>query len=93
MKTLEFHFLPGDECWVKGQYRVCYIEDVLITTTTEGSPHIMYTWYNLDIGVDVTETWDEGDFCTEDIGKTVFCSLDDYKKACPEDFEFDEYDC
>ena len=30
MKTIEFAFLPGDTCWVRGQYRECIIENVLV---------------------------------------------------------------
>jgi hypothetical protein len=92
MKTIELHFTPGDECYVKGQTRTCYIDQVIISKKNNGEPDITYTWYNLDFGVDVTELWDEGDFSPEDIGKTVFTSIEEYQKACPEDFEVPDYE-
>lgn len=85
MKQLEIVFMPGDECWVRGQYRVCIIEDIIISKDT-----ITYNWYNLDVGVDCAEVWDDGYFTTEDIGKTVFDTLEELEKAFPEDFDFGE---
>ena len=81
MKTVELNFLPGDKCWVRGQRFECIIEDVII-----GKEDVTYNWYNLDIGYDTCEVWDDGYFTAEDIGKTVFSSLEDYEKAFPEDF-------
>ena len=88
MKTIEFAFLPGDTCWVRGQYRECIIENVLVEENNE----ITYNWYNVDVGVDVTEVWDDGDFTNGDIGKTVFSSLEEWEKAFPEDFYFGDED-
>ena len=85
MKTIELNFLPGDKCWVRGQRFECIIEDVII-----GQDDITYNWYNLDIGYDTCEVWDDGYFTAEDIGKTVFSSLEDYEKAFPEDFYIPE---
>jgi hypothetical protein len=85
MKTVELNYLPGDKCWVKGQRFECIIEDVVI-----GQNGITYNWYNLDIGYDTCEVWDDGYFTAEDIGKTVFNSLEDYEKAFPEDFYIPE---
>lgn len=87
MKTIELSYLPGDTCWVKGQYRECIIDEVIISENG-----ITYNWYNLDVGVDVTEVWDDGYFTNEDIGKTVFDSLEEYKKAFPEEFAPCEYE-
>lgn len=90
MKTLEFHYIPGDECWIKGQQRVCIIDEITVGKKHNGELDITYTWYNLDYGVDITELWDDGYFGPEDIGKTVFDSYEDYQKAFPEDFEYPE---
>jgi hypothetical protein len=88
MKTVEVKYMPGDTCWVKGQYRECIVENVVFE-----KDGITYNWYNLDIGVDVTEVYDDGYFTKEDIGKTVFDSLEELEKAFPEDFDFgDEYE-
>ena len=81
MKTIELNFLPGDKCWVRGQRFECIIEDVII-----GQDDITYNWYNLDIGYDTCEVCDDGDFTNEDIGKTVFSSLEEWEKTFPEDF-------
>lgn len=53
---------------------------------------VTYEWYNLDVGPDVTEVWDDGSFTSEDVGKTVFNSLEEYEKAFPEDFDFGDID-
>ena len=81
MKAVELAFAPGDECWVRGQYRTCSIES--ITLDEQG---ITYNWVNYDIGVDCTEVWDDGCFTSEDIGVTVFDSLEKLEEAFPEDF-------
>lgn len=87
MKTVEVKYRPGDTCWVRGQYRECIIEEVTLS-----ADDIMYTWYNLDVGYDVTEVWDDGYFTKEDIGKTVFDTLEELEKAFPEDFDFGDED-
>lgn len=88
MKTVEVKYMPGDTCWVKGQYRECIIESVVLE-----KDGITYNWYNLDVGYDITEVWDDGYFTGEDIGKTVFDTLEELEKAFPEDFDFgDEED-
>lgn len=45
---------------------------------------ISFTWVQYDVGVDITELWDEGDFDIEDIGKTVFLSREEAEKALAE---------
>lgn len=79
--------MPGDTCWVKGQYRECIIESVILE-----KDGITYNWYNLDVGYDITEVWDDGDFSNADIGKTVFDTLEELEKAFPEDFDFGDAD-
>lgn len=87
MKTVEVKYMPGDTCWVRGQYKECIIEEVTLS-----ADNIMYTWYNLDVGYDTTEVWDDGYFNKEDIGKTVFDTLEELEKAFPEDFDFGDED-
>lgn len=86
MQTVELKYLPGDTCWVEGQYRECIIERVIIEEHNE----VTYEWYNVDRGVDCTEVWDDGYFTNEDIGVKVFDTLDELEKAFPEDFDFPE---
>lgn len=81
MKTVELAFIPGDKCWIRGQRFECIIEDVII-----GEDTTTYNWYNLDIGYDTCEVWDNGNFTNDDIGKTVFSSLEEWEKTFPEDF-------
>jgi hypothetical protein len=89
MKTVELKYLPGDECYVRGQYRTCYIESIHIT-----EQGIMYIWCNYDYGVDCTEVWADGYFEKDDIGVTVFDSMAELEKAFPNDFGYgyDEYE-
>ena len=81
MKTVELKYLPGDECWVRGQFRTCYIES--ITLDEQG---VTYNWVNYDYGVDCTEVWDDGYFTSESIGTEVFDSLEELEAAFPDDF-------
>lgn len=85
MKTIEVKYLPGDTCWVRGQMRPCIIEDIIVN-----EQNTTYNWYNLDVGYDTSEVWDDGYFTNKDIGKTVFDTLEEYEKACPEDFYYED---
>lgn len=87
MKNFELHYQPGDKVWIRGQYRECIIDFIVIDQND-----ITYNWYNLDVGVDITEVYDDGYFTVEDIGKSVFNSLKEYEEYYPEDFEYPEYD-
>jgi hypothetical protein len=91
MKTVELKYLPGDECYVRGQDRTCYIENVNITKDNDGNLEIDYIWYNLDIGPDCTEVWDDGYFTAAEIGINVFDSMEELQKAFPKDYDFDYY--
>ena len=86
MKTVEVKYMPGDTCWVRGQHRECIIESVVVDEND-----ITYNWYNLDVGYDTTEVWDDGYFTSEDIGVTVFDTLEELENAFPGDFYFEEY--
>ena len=91
MKTVEVHYMPDDVVWVAGEYRECIIDQVIISKVGNRT-EIIYTWANYDYGVDVTELWNEGEFSSEDIGKTVFDSLEEYEKAFPEEFNYPKYE-
>ena len=43
-----------------------------------------FTWVQYDVGVDITELWDEGEFDIEEIGKTVFLTKEEAEKALAE---------
>ena len=87
-KTVEVAFTPGDKCWIVGQRFECIIESVIIES--EG---IRYTWYNMDIGPECDELWDDGDFTTKDIGVTVFKSYEELEKAFPTSQDiFEDYE-
>lgn len=91
MKNFELNYLPGDTCWVRGQHRICIIENVILNKVGNAPIDVTYEWCNYDYGPDVTELWDDGSFTSEDVGKTVFDSLEDYEKAFPEEFAPCEY--
>ena len=88
MKTVELTYLPGDECYIRGQDRTCYIENVSVRKDRSGNLDITYEWYNLDVGVDCTEVWDDGYFTPDDIGVTVFDSMEELQKAWPDHYDF-----
>jgi hypothetical protein len=90
LKTVELKYLPGDECYVRGQYRTCYIDNINISKDGKGNLDIIYEWYNLDVGVDCTEVWDGGYFIEDEISVTVFDSMEELEKAFPDDFDFGE---
>jgi hypothetical protein len=89
MKTVALKYMPGDECYVRGEDRTCYIESIHIT-----EQGIMYCWCNYDYGVDCAEVWADGYFEKDDIGVTVFDSMAELEKAFPNDFGYgyDEYE-
>ena len=45
---------------------------------------IAFSWVQYDVGVDITELWDEGEFDIEEIGKTVFLTPEEAEKALKE---------
>lgn len=38
---------------------------------------VSFTWVQYDVGVDTTELWDEGEFDSEEIGETVFLTIEE----------------
>lgn len=81
MKNFELHYQPGDKVWIRGQYRECIIDFIVIDQND-----ITYNWYNLDVGVDITEVYDDGYFTVEDIGKTVFATYEELVEAYPSEY-------
>ena len=51
MKTIEIMYEPGDICWIRGQYRECIVESVIIE-----EDNITYNWCNFDVSNTVTPT-------------------------------------
>lgn len=45
---------------------------------------IHFGWVQYDVGVDITELWDEGEFDIDEIGKTVFLIFEEFEKALAE---------
>lgn len=45
---------------------------------------ISFTWVQYDVGVDITELWDEGEFDIEEIGKTVFLTKEEAEQKIKE---------
>ena len=92
MKKLELAYLPGDEVYVRGQDRTCFIENVNIRKIDKADGtftiEVTYEWYNLDVGIDCTEVWDDGYFTEDDVGKTVFDSMTELEKAWPDHYDF-----
>ena len=92
MKKLELAYLPGDEVYIRGQDRTCFSENVNIRKIDKAdgtfTREVTYEWYNLDVGVDCTEVWDDGYFTEDAIGKTVFDSMEELEKAWPDYYDF-----
>ena len=83
MKTIDVKYLPGDECYVRGQDRTCYIDNISIRKDDSGNIDITYEWYNLDVGMECTEVWDDGYFDTSDIGVSIFDTYEELARAFP----------
>ena len=49
-----------------------------IHITEEG---ILFTWVQYEVGYELTECWDEGEFDFDDIGKTVFLTREETEEA------------
>jgi hypothetical protein len=52
-----------------------------IEITADG---VSFDWVQYDVGPDCTETWDDGCFSVDDIGKTVFLDETEYLKSLAE---------
>ena len=77
-KTIDLPCYVGDTIYlaVEDYHDSAVIDGIHIT-----EQGIMFTWVQYEVGVDVTECWDEGDFDIDDIGKTVFLTREDAIKA------------
>ena len=42
---------------------------------------VLFTWVQYEVGYELTECWDEGEFNIEDIGKTVFLTREEAEQA------------
>ena len=58
------YLVDNERHWAK-------VDAIRIYNENNGTQKIIYEWVQYDVGVDVTELWDEGEFDIEDIGKTV----------------------
>ena len=52
-----------------------------INITEQG---ISFTWVQYEVGVDITECWDDGVFDADEIGKTVFLTRAEAEAHLPE---------
>lgn len=57
------------------------ITEIHCISDGKGGVEILFEWASYDVGVDVTELWDEGDFSIDEIGKTVFLTREEAQKA------------
>ena len=58
------YIIDNDRHWAK-------IDTIRIYDEHNGKQKIVYKWAQYDVGVDITELWDEGEFDSEEIGKTI----------------------
>lgn len=58
------YIIDNDRHWAK-------IDTIRIYDEHNGKQKIVYEWAQYDVGVDITELWDEGEFDSEEIGKTI----------------------
>lgn len=65
-KTIELPCYVGDTVYFAEEY---YREEAEIEEIRIDKNGIMFCWVQYDVGVDITEVWDEGEFIIEDIGK------------------------
>lgn len=77
-KTIDLPCYVGDTIYltVEDYHDSAVIDGIHIT-----EQGIMFTWVQYEVGVDVTECWDEGDFDIDDIGKTVFLTREEAERA------------
>lgn len=52
-----------------------------INITAQG---ISFTWVQYEVGVDITECWDDGEFDADEIGKTVFLTRAEAESHLPQ---------
>lgn len=79
LPTVDAVILPckvGDTVWILGDKHPAEVED--ITITNEG---IVFGYAEYERSYYLTELWDDGEFRGEDIGKTVFLTMEEYDAA------------
>ena len=42
---------------------------------------VLFTWVQYEVGYELTECWDEGEFYIDEIGKTVFLTKEEAEQA------------
>ena len=87
-RWIELPCQVGDTVYIVGENRPAEIEEIRITPRG-----IFFEYVQLDRGYEVTEVWDEGSFCPEDIGKDVFLTIEernDAEDACGADMRESE---
>ena len=85
MNTWKTVFKPGDKAYIiKNQYSKCYCypKEILVDCIQITKCGIEYYYLEYTSNVDdPDELWDDGMFMEEEIGNTVFVSLEDANKA------------
>lgn len=70
----------GDEVYIVGDRFPAIIESIVISEDN----HIMFEFVELDESPEITEVWDSGGFELEDIGRTVFFTLEEAEQKLKE---------
>lgn len=58
-----------------------YHDSAIIETIRVEENGIFFDWYQLEVGVDCTEVWDNGTFTLEMVGKSVFLTRSEAEEA------------
>lgn len=77
-KTIELPCYIGDTVYFAEEY---YRDEAEIEEIRIDENGIMFCWVQYDVGVDITEVWDDGEFMLEDIGKKVFLTREEKEQA------------
>lgn len=71
-RLIELPCAVGDTIYIPNEIFPAEIEEIRVTPQGTFVEYVQY-----DKGYEETEVWDEGSFCIEDIGKTVFLTSEE----------------
>lgn len=71
----------GDTVYFANEFNHCAAEIDGIHIDENG---VHFGWVQYDVGPEITELWDEGEFDIDEIGKTVFLTFEEFEKALAE---------
>lgn len=76
MEAVVLPVRPGQAVWILNHKFAAEIEEICVR-----EDGVFAVWTEYERGPELTEVWDDGEFDLEEIGKTVFLTVEEWEKA------------